>query len=62
MKALKAERTDRASGKILPFELSSKQSLVLAGLLIVGYVLLAHNPIWFLGAMGFGWYALKRED
>jgi hypothetical protein len=61
MKALKAERTDRASGKILPFELSSKQSLVLAGLLIAGYVLLAHNPIWFLGAMGFGWYALKRR-
>jgi membrane protease YdiL (CAAX protease family) len=61
VKTLKAERADRASGKILPFEISSRQALGLAGLLIAGYYLLAHNPIWFLGAIGFGWYALKRK-
>ncbi len=62
IKALKVQRADRASGKVLPFELSSKQALGLAGLLLLGYYLLAHNPIWFLGAVGFGWYALKRKD
>ncbi|MBI5239656.1 MAG: CPBP family intramembrane metalloprotease [Elusimicrobia bacterium] len=62
IKSLRAQRADRASGKVLPFELSSKQSLWLAGLLLLGYYLLAHNPIWFLGAMGYAWSALKRKD
>ncbi|MDD5627636.1 MAG: hypothetical protein PHU21_01120 [Elusimicrobia bacterium] len=52
----------RASGRVLPFELSAKQALALAGLLLLGYYLLEHNPLWFLGAMGFGWHALKRKD
>lgn len=61
IKALKAQRADRASGEVMPFEISSKQALALAGVLIAGYYLLAHNPIWFLGAMGYGWYALKHR-
>lgn len=58
-KALKAQASDRASGAVLPLELTALPSLLLAALLLAGFFFLAHNPIWILGAFGYGWRAAR---
>ncbi|MCX5797733.1 MAG: CPBP family intramembrane metalloprotease [Elusimicrobia bacterium] len=58
-KALKAQAPDQASGRVQPLELTALPSLLLAALLVAGYVFLVPNPIWILGAFGYVWRAAR---
>jgi hypothetical protein len=59
LRALKAQAPERSSGRVQPVEISAFPSLLLAALLLAGFLLLAHNPVWILGAFGYGWRAAR---
>lgn len=58
---LRAQKEDKASGRLAAFEVSPKLALGFAVILALGYFFLMSNQVWAVGAVGWLMYAyLKR--
>lgn len=50
-KSLRSQKSDRASGALIPKPLSARLAFILAGVLVAGYFLLMPNIFWAIGAI-----------
>jgi membrane protease YdiL (CAAX protease family) len=60
MKKLRAQREDKASGKLVAYEVNWKLAAAFAAILAAGFGLLMANQVWAVGALAWAWYAYKK--
>jgi hypothetical protein len=57
----KSERADKASGRLVAYEVKTWQAVVFAAVLLAGFLFLMPNVVWAVGAIGWLVYALARR-
>jgi membrane protease YdiL (CAAX protease family) len=61
---LRAQKAERASGRLVPYEINGLQLLALGAVLIIGYIFLSPVSVWITAACGYAvWfvYGLVRK-